>query len=142
VTRTADEILAAVDKARRYQNQSATDEAVDWLRELLADGPVPVKQLQSEADAAGHSWATIKRAKKDAGVEAFREGGMVEAGRWLWRLPAVESLRCSTNSYLAQQVNVSTLGEVEHLSSGNGVVDPSACMDGYAPVLNNGGNSR
>jgi hypothetical protein len=116
VTRTADEILAAVDKAGHCQNQSATDEAVDWLRELLADGPLPAKQVRSEGDAAGHSWATIRRAKKAVAVEAFREGGMAEEGRWLWRLPAAESLRGSTNPYFAQQVNVSTLCEVERLN--------------------------
>jgi RecA-family ATPase len=120
VTRTADEILAAVDKAGHRQNQSATDEAVDWLRELLADGPLPAKQVRSEGDAAGHTWATIRSAKKAVGVEVFREGGIAEAGRWLWRLPAAESLRGSTNPYPAQQVNVSTLGEVEQLSSCNG----------------------
>jgi hypothetical protein len=38
----------------------------------------------------------------------------------------METLRGSTNPYLAQQVNVSTLGEVEHLSSGNDEGDPSA----------------
>jgi putative DNA primase/helicase len=123
VTRTADEILAAVDKAGHYQ--SATDEAVDWLRELLGDGPLPAKQVRSEGDAAGHSWATIRRAKKAVGVEAFREGGMAEAGRWLWRLPGAESLRGSTNPYPAQQVNVSALDEVGHLSSGSGDGDPS-----------------
>jgi len=124
VTRTADEILAAVGKGH-YQDQTATDEAVDWLREFLADGPIPSKQVRSEGDAAGHSWATIKRAKKVVGVEAFREGGMAEAGRWIWRLPAAEPLRSSKSSYLAQETNVSTLGRVEHLSSGNGGADPS-----------------
>jgi putative DNA primase/helicase len=63
VMRTADEILAAVGKTGHYQDQSATDEAVDWLREFLADGPLPSKQVRSEGDAAGHSWATIRRAK-------------------------------------------------------------------------------
>ena len=39
---------------------------------------------------------------------------------------SIETLRGSTNPYLAQQVNVSTLGEVEHLSSGDDEGDPSA----------------
>jgi hypothetical protein len=122
VTLTADEVLAASDEGA--QSQSARDEAVDWLLELLSDGPLPVKQVRSEADAAGHSWATIKRAKKNAGVIAFREGGVAEKGQWLWRLPTrEETLRGSTNRYLAQRTNVSALGEVEHLSCSNGVGD-------------------
>jgi hypothetical protein len=94
------------------------------LARIDDDGPLPVKQVRSEADAAGHSWATIKRAKKNAGVIAFREGGVAEKGQWLWRLPTrEETLRGSTNRYLAQRTNVSALGEVEHLSCSNGVGD-------------------
>jgi AAA domain-containing protein len=124
VTRTADEVLAAADEAAHPQ--SATDDAVDWLVDLLADGSLPSTQVRSEADAAGHSWATIKRAKNVAGVKAFREGGIAEKGQWLWRLRTQEeTLSGSKNRYLAQETNVSTLGEVEHLSSGNGDGDPS-----------------
>jgi putative DNA primase/helicase len=115
VMRTADEVLAAADETAHPQ--SATDDAVDWLVELLADGSLPSTQVRSEADAAGHSWATIKRAKKVAGVKAFREGGVAEKGQWLWRLPTQEeTLRGSTNRYLAQQTNVSALGKFEPLS--------------------------
>ena len=56
VTRTADEVLAAADEAAHPQ--SATDDAVDWLVDLLADSSLPSTQVRSEADAAGHSWAT------------------------------------------------------------------------------------
>ena len=115
VMRTADEILAAADNAGT--NQSARDDAAGWLRELLADGSLPAKQVQSEADAAGHSWATVKRAKKAAGIVAFREGGAADKGRWFWRLPDTESLRGSSNGYLAQERNVSILAEVEPLKS-------------------------
>ena len=114
VNRTADEILAATDSMGA--SQSAKEEAVDWLRELLADGPLPAKQVRSDADAAGHSWATVKRAKKAGGLIAFREGGAAGGGRWFWCLPDMEPLRGSPKAYLAQERNVSPLGNFEPLS--------------------------
>ena len=85
VTITANEALAA-DAAGLQRG--ARDEALEWLRELLGRGPVPAKQVRSEADAAGHSWATVKRAKRAGRIEHFREGGTADKGRWSWRLPA------------------------------------------------------
>jgi putative DNA primase/helicase len=115
VTITASEALAA--DAVGSEARTAVEATVDWLRELLADGPLPARQVRSEGDAAGYSWATIRRAKDAAGIEAFRDGGAADQGRWLWRLPAGESLRCSPNAYDAQDKDVSTLGEFEHLSA-------------------------
>src|SRR5271170_2491794 len=81
VTRTADEILAA---AEDVGVRSAIDEAVDWLRDLLADSPMAAKDVRSEGDAAGCSWATLKRAKQTAAIDHFREGGAADKGRWFW----------------------------------------------------------
>jgi putative DNA primase/helicase len=113
VTITANEALAA-DSADPHR--SAREEAAEWLRELLADRPLPAKQVRSEADAAGHSWATVKRAKQAGRIEHFREGGTADAGRWLWRLPEGESLTGSRKPYLAQEINVSQLGNIEPVS--------------------------
>jgi len=81
VTMTADEAMTprAADAPPRPRNMAA-----EWLRGLLADGPVPVRQVESEAKAAGLSWATVRRAVDQLGVTsekiAFKEG-------WAWRLP-------------------------------------------------------
>ena len=81
VTMTADEAMTprAADAAPRPRNMAA-----EWLRGLLADGPVPVRQVESEAKAAGLSWATVRRAVDQLGVTSekivFKEG-------WAWRLP-------------------------------------------------------
>jgi putative DNA primase/helicase len=126
VNRTADEILAATDNMG--DSQSAKEETLDWLRELLGDGPLPAKQVRSEADAAGHSWATVTRAKKDGGLIAFREGGAAGDGRWFWCLPGMEPLRGSPRAYLAQERNVSPLGNLEPLSGGD--LGPDEPADG------------
>jgi putative DNA primase/helicase len=52
-----------------------------WLRRQLEGGPRAVKVLAADAGAAGHSWRTIERAKKELGAEA-KQG----AHGWTWEL--------------------------------------------------------
>lgn len=102
---TADEVLAPpVDSEER----SAVDEAGEFLSVLLSNVPMSVKRVQQEADDAGHSWATVKRAKKRLGIKAGKEG---LRGGWGWRLPT----KVLKNTEDAQQENVSTFGNNEHL---------------------------
>lgn len=66
-------------------NRHASEEAEAFLRDLLADTDgVEVKQIKSQADMAGLSWVTIKRAKKRLGIEA-RKSSM--DGPWVWLPP-------------------------------------------------------
>jgi putative DNA primase/helicase len=83
---TANEALAAANGDAR--DRTATEEAADFLREILAEGPLPQKDIEAQADAAGLSWAAVKRAKKAAGVTAERRGieGERGAGRWYWSI--------------------------------------------------------
>jgi putative DNA primase/helicase len=109
-------------------------EAERFLADLLADGPLPVKAIKADADGAGFSWATIRRAQKALGIEAVKEGGFfgkTTKQQWVWRLPAEDaqrehlhgaSLKMLKTAEDAQQKNVSTFREVEHLQGG----DPEA----------------
>jgi putative DNA primase/helicase len=102
-------------------------EAERFLADLLADGPLPVKVIKADADGAGFSWATIRRAQKALGIEAVKEGGFfgkTTKQQWVWRLPAEdaqrerlqgESLKMLKTAEDAQQKKVSTFREVEHL---------------------------
>ncbi len=56
---TADEVLSA----RADDIQAERNEAVEWLREVLADGPKAVKQLEAMARKVDLSWRTVRRAK-------------------------------------------------------------------------------
>ncbi len=60
-----------------------------FLENLLADGPVLVGEIKSEAQAEGISWRTVERAKDDLSVAAFRKGepGRRGGGSWWWKLP-------------------------------------------------------
>jgi hypothetical protein len=63
------------------------DMASGFLREILANGPMPVKWIRSAAEHAGQSWHTVQRACADLGVITSRVGGLAADGEWRWRLP-------------------------------------------------------
>jgi putative DNA primase/helicase len=61
--------------------------ATKFLREMLANGPVPRVDLETQAKATGISWATAHRAAEHLRIFAARVGGIGDAGKWVWRLP-------------------------------------------------------
>lgn len=82
-TVTADEALAA--QATAGEDRSAREEATDWLRDALAHGPRPRRDLERAAQADGLAWKTIQRGAKVLGVTMTRAG--FGAGS-IWALPA------------------------------------------------------
>ncbi len=89
--------VSAKDLLATPQDQEHADarsEAVEFLNEVLADGPVAASQVKEEAEDAGISERTLARAKKIVGVMSYREGKTGERGKgqWLWKLPVVDLL--------------------------------------------------
>ena len=82
VTVTADEALAA--EAAGAADTSLGVEAENFLQQLLAEGPVPAKQVRADVEAAALSWSTVKRAKARLGIKAEKDG---MDGGWSWSLP-------------------------------------------------------
>lgn len=78
--------LLAVGEADTPDERSALDDAVDVLRRILADGPVPAEAAKQQARAAGVADRTVFRAKARLGVQS-RKAGM-DAG-WTWELPKI-----------------------------------------------------
>ena len=74
------------------EHADARSEAVEFLMEVLADGPVGASRVKEEAEDAGISERTLARAKKTLGVMSYREGetGGRGKGQWLWKLPVVD----------------------------------------------------
>jgi len=64
--------------------RTATDDAADFLRDVLGDGPMEVAAIRDRAKEAGVAWRTVERAKQRAGVrsEQLRDGGHVIGWRW------------------------------------------------------------
>jgi 5S rRNA maturation endonuclease (ribonuclease M5) len=80
VSITADAVLEPED----IEERSERLEAVDWLRGLLSGGPIPAKQIEADAKAAGLAWITVRRAKITLG--AVSKHGDFDQG-WTWQLP-------------------------------------------------------
>lgn len=81
---TADGLL--LTREERDDDTGPRDEAVSFLSELLADGPVSAKAGKAEAAEAGVAPRTLDRAKKSLGVRSVKVGKPGEPGRWMWTL--------------------------------------------------------
>ena len=67
-TATAAKVLAG------RQEPSRLAEAIDFLRDVLADGPLPTSQVKALAADEDITERTLKRAKKKLGIESKRKG--------------------------------------------------------------------
>ncbi len=110
---TAREILADVESQNQDERRTELDDACDFLRDLLAAGPVPTNQIKKDADGNGLTWATVRRAQKTIGAVAKKAGGNFgdEKQYWAWVLPAEgaqDSLKMLTEKYEHLQEDVST----------------------------------
>jgi putative DNA primase/helicase len=79
--------LLATPREEEYAD--ARSEAMEFLNDVLANGPLAASQVKEEAEEAGISERTLWRAKKVLGVMAYREGeaGGRGKGHWFWKLP-------------------------------------------------------
>lgn len=66
--------------------QAPRENAADFLREVLKDGPIPAKTVKAEAAEAGHAWNTVRRAADDLLIIKKKEG---MTGGWFWQLAKV-----------------------------------------------------
>ena len=118
----ARELLSDADASPDSNGDSVHDAKV-FLADLLSDGPVPVKAVKADAEGAGYTWATIRRAQRAIGVEAVKEGGHFggSAQKWVWRLPTGSSplkmLKSTEDAEGAQRNYLSTFSKSEHLQS-------------------------
>ncbi len=80
VTMTANEVLAATGEGKSV----SICEALDFLREELAEGPRPAKEIKEAAKCAGVAWRTVQRAQKQLQIKPSKNG---LAGGWSWALP-------------------------------------------------------
>jgi len=86
----ARELLATADATSDDGEGGTLADAKRFLAELLEDGPLAANAIKADANGAGYSWATIRRAQKSLGIEARKEGGRFGSSKqqWLWHLPA------------------------------------------------------
>lgn len=80
---SARELLAEIEPA---EEGTAVYDAMEFLKSLLSDGALPSKQIKVDADGAGYSWDTIKRASIKLKIEKRKDKGI--NGVWRWSLPS------------------------------------------------------
>jgi hypothetical protein len=117
---------------REEEHADARGEAVEFLNDTLADGPVPASDIIEDAEDAGISEKTLRRAKKLLGVIAYREGeaGKRGAGRWLWKLPIADlAIKNDKGGRAGQEKNVG------HLNPENGTGTQES---GFKPDVQDG----
>ncbi|HVT16581.1 MAG TPA: AAA family ATPase [Thermoanaerobaculia bacterium] len=66
---------------------TADGEARAFLRDLLAEGPVPARRVVAAAKAAGITERTLRRAKDREGIAVTKQG-FGASGQWLWSIPS------------------------------------------------------
>lgn len=71
------------------------DDAVDFLRDLLAGGAVRADEIEKKAQAAGISESTLRRAKKSLDVRSKRTG--FSDATWVWELPVPVTVDVQTD---------------------------------------------
>ena len=83
---SADDLVG--DRNRRL---SARAKAERFLRGLLADGPHRATEVFGLAEDADISASTLRRAKRDLGVDSFQRKTPDGEPEWWWLMPEEES---------------------------------------------------
>jgi len=109
VSITANQALAA--ETGTADQRTAKQEAEEFLRAILAGGPVPARDVERAARDGLISPATLRRAKTSLNVDVTREG-FGPGSKVLW------AHRCSSPPTDAHVLGVSTYGKNEHLWRG------------------------
>jgi putative DNA primase/helicase len=80
--------ISATQAMRAEMNGTAATnprkQAKDFLNTSLSAGPRPQKEIEDRAKAEMISTATLRRAKKELGIESYKDG---LTGGWMWKLP-------------------------------------------------------
>ena len=116
---SAHQAMAAL--AGSPEGKSAIDEAKQFLLDVLSEGEEGQKEIKRQAEEAGFHWRTIRRAKDLLGVEAIREGGIGERGRWIWRLTRKPKVSASEFGHLSHlsKLQPSKLPKVSNVEAGH-----------------------
>lgn len=101
---SAKDLIAEPDNRETGENgNSALDDAKDFLCELLAENEMAQKDIETESKGAGHSIASIRRAKTALKIKSSKS--KVD-NRWYWNLPK----KVPKNDEGAQDEQINSVG--------------------------------
>lgn len=109
VTLSAEELFAI---ARDVDgNMGKREEALAWLEELLAEGPVASKEIERKGKQAGFSMRTLERAKEQSkGRVVHKREGFGPQSTCYWRLAFDQSTSVTSSSLSAYGQNGAASG--------------------------------
>jgi putative DNA primase/helicase len=85
VNGTAKEMLARAEAPG--DDDGVLDDAIEWLKEVLSDGPMPASDIIKAAKCVGISRSTLHRAKSRLRIRSTKVGF---SKGWGWSLPEVD----------------------------------------------------
>jgi putative DNA primase/helicase len=80
---SARELLSKAEASSDPEEQTATDEAREWLREMLSAGPMKVADIRKEARQAGIHEKPLRSAREKLGIKPEKSSF---SGGWVWAL--------------------------------------------------------
>jgi hypothetical protein len=80
VSISADEAI----NSKKGREAPDRDDAEEFLKQFLANGPKKQEQVEDAAKGHLHSWRTVRRAAQNLGIKPKKDG---MDGPWMWRLP-------------------------------------------------------
>lgn len=86
---SARDVLAEVEAVDT--DRSATDEAMDWLRDALEAGPMPAGQVLKSAKLSGLSDKALRTARERLGIKPKRNG-FGPGSSVTWALPRIDAI--------------------------------------------------
>ncbi len=107
VDMNADEAIKEENTDGGDGRRTTLDDAIAWLQDALADGPLVAKEILRRAHAEGISNSTLNRAKASLGVHSKKKDHSVQTV-WLWRLPRANP-RASDDDAQTAEVAVASL---------------------------------
>jgi putative DNA primase/helicase len=113
---TADQVLSGA-----ASQPSTKDDAVEFLRSVLAMSPMPVRDIEEQAVDAGllgegkpiSQSKPFRLARSELGIKPRRSGGLGGDGQWVWELPGS---KMPPDPYDAPGSDEGTLASDGHLS--------------------------
>ena len=96
---TTSEILQYAEGNSDNGASDKLGEAIDFLKMILANGPIPYPDIESQALQNGISKATIRRAKLKHGIQHFKQPGMGAVSPSMWTLPMPPAAQWQNNVF-------------------------------------------
>jgi len=85
-------------QAEEYASPSRLRDAIHFLQQELAAGPVKVTKVHEHAESVDVAYGTLRRARESIGVVARKRGGISGDQWWEWSLPENEGDQTITHN--------------------------------------------